>query len=332
MTQEYDTVGNDAVRMRLEKEALAGTLPHALLITGPSGIGKFRLALKLAKTLLQDDPRVERRMHPSCMIVDALWIEGESENFEALASSSSFDQSHRKKDQKKTDTIGKDDLLVFISFLFGTTDFPWKVCVIRDIERMTTETANVFLKTLEEPPPKTIFLLTSSAPSRLLPTILSRVQREQMTVLPETLLVDYAFQYGVSREKAQEMATLSEGRIERMREFLVDETAFSEWQELLSEMSHFQSLSMSEKLSRAEVWAQLPAKELSQRIALLETLLRQKYRQKLTTQDSCEKEGKMLVKIAKTRDDIAKNANKRLALEALFLEMEEKSDPYIRNF
>jgi DNA polymerase III delta prime subunit len=322
MLLKYDTVGNEAMRIRLEKEALAGALPHALLITGPSGIGKFRLALKLASTLLQNDPRVERRMHPACVIVDELWVEGENENMETLGASSNFDQSHRKKDKKKTDAIGKDDLLVFIEFLFQTTDYPWKVCVVRDIERMTNETANVFLKTLEEPPPKTMFLLTSSAPSRLLPTILSRVQREQMAIVSDDVLVCFAKDHGISQAQACEMAVLAEGRSERMREFLDNETVFFEKKSLFEQIKSFFSLGMLDKFSWAEEWSKLPAKELFERITMLEALIRQKYRQKLANQGLCEKEGKMLVEIARAKEDIAKNANKRLALEVLFLEME----------
>lgn len=53
----------------------------------------------------------------------------------------------------------------------------WKVCVIECADRMKDEAANAFLKTLEEPPPKTIFFLLTDSPQFLLPTIVSRCQR-----------------------------------------------------------------------------------------------------------------------------------------------------------
>ncbi len=52
-----------------------------------------------------------------------------------------------------------------------------RICIIEDADRMNINTANAFLKTLEEPPPDTVIILTTSKPNSLLPTILSRCQR-----------------------------------------------------------------------------------------------------------------------------------------------------------
>jgi DNA polymerase-3 subunit delta' len=53
----------------------------------------------------------------------------------------------------------------------------YKICIIEDADQMTTQAANAFLKTLEEPPPDTIIILTTSRPNSLLPTITSRCQQ-----------------------------------------------------------------------------------------------------------------------------------------------------------
>ncbi len=53
----------------------------------------------------------------------------------------------------------------------------WKACVVIGADRMESATANMFLKVLEEPPPKTMFLLLTDQPEAILPTILSRTQR-----------------------------------------------------------------------------------------------------------------------------------------------------------
>ncbi len=63
----------------------------------------------------------------------------------------------------------------------------WKVGVIVGADRMELAAANAFLKTLEEPPPRTLFLLLSDAPDAILPTILSRTQRVDLP-LSEGLL------------------------------------------------------------------------------------------------------------------------------------------------
>ncbi len=59
----------------------------------------------------------------------------------------------------------------------------WKVGVIVSADRMETAAANSFLKTLEEPPPKTLFLLQTDAPDSILPTIVSRCQRIDLPLL-----------------------------------------------------------------------------------------------------------------------------------------------------
>jgi len=64
----------------------------------------------------------------------------------------------------------------------------WKAGVIVGADRMSPEAANIFLKTLEEPPPQTLFLLLTDSPQLLLPTIISRCQRMEIDaphVLPE---------------------------------------------------------------------------------------------------------------------------------------------------
>lgn len=63
----------------------------------------------------------------------------------------------------------------------------WKVGVVCGADRMREEAANAFLKTLEEPTPKTMFLLLTDAPDAILPTIVSRTQRIELAVTGEFL-------------------------------------------------------------------------------------------------------------------------------------------------
>ena len=68
----------------------------------------------------------------------------------------------------------------------------WKVGVIRGADRMEAESANAFLKSLEEPTPKTLYLLLTDQPDAILPTIVSRTQRIDLP-LGEDLLTGDAF-------------------------------------------------------------------------------------------------------------------------------------------
>ncbi len=64
----------------------------------------------------------------------------------------------------------------------------YKICIIENAEEMTTQAANAFLKTLEEPPEDTIIILTTSKPSSLLPTIVSRCQKINFFPVPRELI------------------------------------------------------------------------------------------------------------------------------------------------
>ena len=86
---------------------------------------------------------------------------------------------HRLVPAKKTRVIPVDAMRERMIDPMEKTSFTggWKAGVVVAAECMRPESANAFLKTLEEPPPRTLFLLLSERPEKLLPTIISRCQR-----------------------------------------------------------------------------------------------------------------------------------------------------------
>ena len=86
---------------------------------------------------------------------------------------------HRLSPAKKTRIISVDAMRERMIDPMEKTTFMggWKAGVVLGADRLKTESANAFLKTLEEPPPQTLFLLLSERPEQLLPTIISRCQR-----------------------------------------------------------------------------------------------------------------------------------------------------------
>ena len=86
---------------------------------------------------------------------------------------------HRLSPAKKTRIIAVDAMRERMIDPMEKTTFMggWKAGVVLGADRLKTESANAFLKTLEEPPPHTLFLLLSERPEQLLPTIISRCQR-----------------------------------------------------------------------------------------------------------------------------------------------------------
>ena len=89
-----------------------------------------------------------------------------------------------------------------------------KVFIIREIERATAPAANALLKTLEEPPPQVILVLTCVRRDRVLPTILSRCQVIGLRALPLTQVQNALEQrWGVDPDRAALLARLSSGRL-----------------------------------------------------------------------------------------------------------------------
>ncbi|MEM9986191.1 MAG: hypothetical protein AAF804_13955, partial [Bacteroidota bacterium] len=98
---------------------------------------------------------------------------------------------------------------------------PFKVVIVWNAERIRNEGANAFLKLLEEPPDRTLILMTCSDPSQLLTTINSRCQRLQLRRLVPTEIEQYLInRRGLEPALAQELSAISEGSIGNAVEFL----------------------------------------------------------------------------------------------------------------
>lgn len=92
---------------------------------------------------------------------------------------------------------------------------PAKVCIVIDAHQMNQAAANAFLKTLEEPPGRTVIILLSSSPAMLLPTILSRCQKVRFNPLSEEIIINYLTELSISREQASSAAALAGGSMDR---------------------------------------------------------------------------------------------------------------------
>ena len=129
-----------------------GRQPHALLFTGAPDAGTHRLALTLAAELNGARATgLEGLQHPNCRVL---------------------------RPGSKIRTISIDAVRSVEPFLALRADEgATKLIIIDEADRLLTEAANAFLKTLEEPPPQTLIILITEIPSKLLPTILSRCVR-----------------------------------------------------------------------------------------------------------------------------------------------------------
>lgn len=159
----------------LAASARQGTLPHALLLTGEEGIGKFRAALWLAATLLCEEEgeapclacgaclRVQRDSHADVFVLD----------HRAHAQNAITVHFMAKRDPRPKDAYQGTTVDEFLAL--RAAEGRGKFVVVREAEAMNEEAQNAFLKTLEEPRPGVHILLECSSPGSLLATVRSRV-------------------------------------------------------------------------------------------------------------------------------------------------------------
>lgn len=310
--------GNEKKWEAIRKKLLSGKHPHAFLFSGPNGIGKFEEAKKIAQQILG-----EKLFNPgNCVIVDRLYTEGNDNDLQALSSSSWFDQSHRKQSKKKTDKIGVDDLAVFTRFLYDTTDSPKKILLIKNIERMGIEASNKFLKVLEEPPAKTLFLLTTSSHQKLLPTIVSRTQIEKFSFnTPQEILMEIDATYqDLSSEQKETILYISSGRKIKALQLANNPDDLISEQDFFNELSLIIEDSPSKKFSLAETWSKNSVPDIEKIFSAYEIIFRDKLRKSLLEKNkNPHLWEKRVILLRESKKKIKKNVNKRLVLENFLL-------------
>ena len=159
--QTFEEVAGQQHIVKTLKNALqSGKIAHAYLFAGPRGTGKTSMAKLFAKAL-----NCEHGVGCQC---------NECKNCKAI-----IDGSH--PDVLELDAAsnnGVDEIRDLIDKVkYGTILGRYKVYIIDEVHMLSAGAFNALLKTLEEPPEHVIFILATTEPHKILPTILSRCQR-----------------------------------------------------------------------------------------------------------------------------------------------------------
>ncbi|HYZ34954.1 MAG TPA: DNA polymerase III subunit delta' [Crenalkalicoccus sp.] len=168
-------MGHEHAAATLAAAARAGRMHHAWLIAGPAGLGKATLAFRCARWLLAGEPADAPGEAP-------LFVPSESPVFRRVAAGAHPDLltlEPNTGERGRKEILRVEDARAAGRFLAHTAaEGGWRVVVVDEAERADSlAVQNALLKTLEEPPPRTVLLLTSAQPDRLLPTIRSRCRR-----------------------------------------------------------------------------------------------------------------------------------------------------------
>lgn len=224
--------GQDAAVARLSKAFESGRMSHAYLFHGPEGVGKETTALEFAAALNCESGGLDPcgtcrscRMaaglsHPDIHLIFPAPRTAKPAELSAIRAAY-VTNGYRDADfGRKTAIVSVETILSDLVAKANQRPYigPWKAFVVADADAMTTEAANTLLKTLEEPPEMTVIVLTTSRPSALPSTVLSRCQkiafaRLSRSTIEEILRSDPRF--GVDAKAAKAASAMSEGSVGR---------------------------------------------------------------------------------------------------------------------
>ncbi|MBN1910594.1 MAG: DNA polymerase III subunit [Pirellulales bacterium] len=212
--------GHDEVIGRFREAVGRGRLASSFLFVGPPGVGKHTTAVALAQALLctthpeselaacgrcEACEQVAARSHPDLVLVS----KPEDKSFLPLELLIG-DKEHRMREGLCHD-IGLKP------FAGGR-----KIAVIDDADFLNAEGANCLLKTLEEPPPRSVMILVGTSPAKQLPTIRSRCQIVRFQPLPDEVVAELLLSQGHVSDprEAQRLARFAQGSLRQAIEWL----------------------------------------------------------------------------------------------------------------
>lgn len=183
--ERSDLFGQHVAEAALLEAYRSGRIHHGWILGGVKGIGKATLAFRFARFVLaHPDPR-----SAEVAAAEDLSIAPDHPVARRIAAGAHGDLLHLRRpwDEKakrfKTE-LPVEEIRRTVGF-FGSTagEGGWRIAIVDSADEMNANSANALLKILEEPPPRSLFLVIAHAPGRLLPTLRSRCRRLDLAPL-----------------------------------------------------------------------------------------------------------------------------------------------------
>ncbi len=165
----------------------SGRIPHAWLIGGGRGIGKATLAYRLARFVLaHGDPLAAEVQAATTLHVDRQHPVARQIAAGAHGGLLTLERTANEKGVMRS-VITVDETRETIAFFGSTAAIDgWRICIVDTVDELNANAANALLKILEEPPRRSILLLVTHAPGKVLPTIQSRCRKLALRPLSTT--------------------------------------------------------------------------------------------------------------------------------------------------
>lgn len=200
-----DILGNEPIREQFSSMIQRDRLHHCFLFEGPEGVGKFRTAKWLAQLLLCPKP-IEKGVQACGTCGSCVCVEREDHWNMVFVG---LDPTKKKKQI----SVAQARELVKTVALYPQGGGK-RVVIFDEAASMTEEAANALLKTLEEPPTETIFILITTSAQHMLPTIRSRSQKVRFSPVPSAEIVEWLVAKGlVAESKMVQMAQGCPGKV-----------------------------------------------------------------------------------------------------------------------
>lgn len=298
MKYKWSIFGHTKRMEELERDVSENSLAHAYLFVGPEDIGKFTVARKLAGIL-----QCEKDFCHECSSCIQI---ARGQHMDTIEFSNNGE------------SIKIEEVRKMIEKLQMTSQSKYKIVLIDGLERMTHEAANSFLKMLEEPPDRTVFIMTAGSVGRLLPTVVSRVRIMKFTG-NETgeVKIQIAEKFPeLSPELLEQIAIFAFGKMGRAIRLAENQEMVAELMGVYNAVERFlDNPVLAEKFVYANQLVEEEGKvEMFLQILTLVTRTRL-----LQGDEKREHYAKNLLKIADAGMLLKKNVNARLVLENLML-------------